>query len=1023
MSKGPLTSGNVLFLFLLCFFVSESHAQLFVASEERLERIAERRLSEASELFASWKHLGVMRIDSLSLSRDDSRIELFFSPAVTHIPIRYPWLRYIETELMNMLGRRFRNYDLEIYAREQVLSEFIPNYFRGDYLPIDKRRVRQREDVAPLVTRVSAPVYENGLANNHIALWHSHGYYYDASLDRWQWQRARLFSSIEDMASMEYVVRYITPMLENAGANVLLPRERDIQTNEVIVDFDTSTAESEVIIHDLATNWADLPGGFAMKDTLFEGENPFQLGRYMQVPANSRSYIEYIPDIPESGYYAVYVSWADSNENIPDAEYIIKYSGGEAGFKVNQRMGFGTWVYLGTFFFKEGKDAAAGSIVLHSGSKYGGIVTADAVRFGGGMGNVARANIEGAIPDRRSADDAGSADGSDAAGPIADGDTVWKLSESPRYVEGARYYLQYAGMPDTLVYSLNDGRNDYNDDYMSRGEWVNYLVGSPLGPEKKRDVSGLGIPIDLSLSFHTDAGITKSDSVIGTLAIYSAQRDEGVFPDGVSRLAGRDLSDLVQDQLVRDIRTLVNPNWTRRALWDRQYSEAWRPNVPALLLELYSHQNLADIRHGFDPRFQFIAGRAIYKGILRFIAQQEGREAVVHPLPPRKMAIRKTEGKHIKISWEAVEDPLEPTASPAYFKVYTRKEGQGFDQGVITKENFLDFELPEWNTIFSFKVTALNSGGESFPTEVLSVALLPDSEKCVLIVNGFNRISGPGVFDTGSLAGITWWDDMIIPYKYSVSFTGMQYDFQRESPWLDDDSPGWGASFADMEKKIIPGNSFDYPFIHGSSIRNAGYSFVSMSREAFEQEAVDLDDYWAINVVMGKQKGIPSWLQNDSIEFRVFSDALVEKLIAYAATGGNMLVSGSHVGSDMVQFDDGNAISFAKEWLGYSWRTNHASNTGDVAPTTAARLSGWPALTFNTAWHPTIYTVEAPDAIEAFGENSYTIYRYASNKTSAAVVHDAGHKAITLGFPFETIIHENERDELMKKIFLYFENH
>ena len=60
-------------------------------------------------------------------------------------------------------------------------------------------------------------------------------------------------------------------------------------------------------------------------------------------------------------------------------------------------------------------------------------------------------------------------------------------------------------------------------------------------------------------------------------------------------------------------------------MWDRQYSEAWRPNVPVMLLELLSHQNLADMRFGLDPRFRFDVSRAIYKGMLRFQAFREGR--------------------------------------------------------------------------------------------------------------------------------------------------------------------------------------------------------------------------------------------------------------------------------------------------------------------------------------------------------------------------------------------------------------
>lgn len=91
----------------------------------------------------------------------------------------------------------------------------------------------------PLVTDISAPYTPtNGLQNRHIALWQSHGWYYEPKLDRWEWQRARIFQTVEDLYTQSYVLPFLVPMLENAGANVLLPRERDCQTAEVIVDND-----------------------------------------------------------------------------------------------------------------------------------------------------------------------------------------------------------------------------------------------------------------------------------------------------------------------------------------------------------------------------------------------------------------------------------------------------------------------------------------------------------------------------------------------------------------------------------------------------------------------------------------------------------------------------------------------------------------------------------------------------------------------------------------------------------------
>ena len=83
------------------------------------------------------------------------------------------------------------------------------------------------------VQTCALPIY-----NRHIALWQSHGWYYEPKLDRWEWQRARIFQTVEDLYTQSYVLPFLVPMLENAGANVLLPRERDCQTAEVIVDND-----------------------------------------------------------------------------------------------------------------------------------------------------------------------------------------------------------------------------------------------------------------------------------------------------------------------------------------------------------------------------------------------------------------------------------------------------------------------------------------------------------------------------------------------------------------------------------------------------------------------------------------------------------------------------------------------------------------------------------------------------------------------------------------------------------------
>ena len=61
------------------------------------------------------------------------------------------------------------------------------------------------------------------LTDKSLVLYPSHGLYYNRERDEWIWQRATLWTTVEDLYSLEYV-RLIKRMLENAGATVLMPR-------------------------------------------------------------------------------------------------------------------------------------------------------------------------------------------------------------------------------------------------------------------------------------------------------------------------------------------------------------------------------------------------------------------------------------------------------------------------------------------------------------------------------------------------------------------------------------------------------------------------------------------------------------------------------------------------------------------------------------------------------------------------------------------------------------------------------
>jgi len=1006
-----------------------------VALADRTQRLY-KKATEASKAFAKKASAGRgvnFKIDTLKMDAKGATLNLEMASTFSDVPFRQENVHQFYADYKQLLGRKFKKSKLTIRTTGKEINELIPNFYRDGSIKIDASRLSVPKERTVQIVRNSTKNthFPNGLENRGIAMWQSHGWYYENTLDRWEWQRARDFLTVEDLWTASFVVPYLTPMLQNAGANVWLPRERDLGKIEVIVDTEKSSPGSEYLERGSGWEISSQPG-FALKyPFLFDGENPFRFGHSKTIVAKSAAdaTVSYLPDFPETRDYAVYVSYGLNDKNITDAQYTVTHAGGKTLMKVNQSIGGGTWIYLGTFKFEKGKNSAKGMVELNNASSEPGkMISADAVRFGGGMGNIVRGKEEQLkkLYDLREKE--GWKIDSAAWMPFA--------SQRPRYQEAARYFLQYAGFPDSLVYSLNrtkvdysnrgsdaalyanreSGKEDYKDDYMGRGEWVNFLMGDPNGPTKAPHAKGLGVPMDLSLGFHTDAGTTKDSSIIGTLVIFETSFDKDVFPNGQSKWASRDLSDIIQTQIVEDLRTLHKADWTRRGMWNKRYFEAYRPKVPAVLTELLSHQNFADMYLAQDPRFKFDVCRAFYKGILKFLAFQNGYPYVVQPLPVNHLGMKLEENK-LRLSWRAVNDPLEPTAKPSSYRVYKRVEDGGFDEGTAVHDStvvLMDL-LP--GTIYSFKVTAVNDGGESFPSEILACSLPSDHSKPALIVNGFDRICAPAAFDNGKEAGFLMSEDEGVPYIENMSYIGEQYDFDRKSPWLDDDASGFGSSHADQETRVVPGNSFDYPFVHGKSLRANGLGFISMSDEVFENQDIDPATYSIFDFIFGEEKTTIRIIGFPGKDFTVFTPAMRNAITRISqAEGSKILISGAYIGTDLALCGDTLAKKFASRVLHYTHRTSHASKSGLIYTVNSLKDNNSEQYHYTNSWNPTIYKVESPDAIEPAGKEASVLFRYFGDNKCAGIFYKGKYQTVVLGVPFETIPTDKERNDMMGQL-------
>lgn len=959
--------------------------------------------------------VGSLKVRSINESADTVSVDV--SENMGDVPFTRGQIAELKQGIASLYGGKAVNVTIAGNPIEKYYVDFLPEY----------RRTGEPTFISHLGDAPAA------LDGKIIATLPSHGWYFEPLLNRWEWQRARLLQTVEDMYTHSYVIPFLMPMLENAGAYVWDARERDTHDYGAVVDADKGLAQSGVKARNGKHKWHKGQGtGFAYKSAYYRDfENPFTEGTYnivdIAVPGTKPSTMHYDVTMPKQDEYAIYISYKSLPNSAAAVHYTVNSLAGSDEFVVNQTMAGGVWVYLGTFPLAEGvnKDVV---VVSNAGDVQGTVVTTDAIRVGGGKGNIERrvalpTEENKAIAARHEDEKYLGKEGIDYQ-YIGSGDHPW-------FHLGSRYYLQWAGFPDS-VYSTSEGINDYVDDYRSRGEWVNYLAGgSKVLPTHK----GLNVPVDVSFCLHTDAGNTGNDSIVGTLLIYCTRKNGksfGTYDNGTPRILSRRFADMVSTHVVNDIRAKYEPKWMRRGMWDKSYYEARVPEVPALLMELLSHHNYADMKYGLDPQFRFDVSRAIYKGILEFITTRDGlTNTCVQPLPVSAFAITPAGDGKFVLRWEATRDTLVADgALPDSYIVMERESGGAFKRVATTA-------ACEWTASIGkgesrdYRIIAVNKGGRSFPSETLSVGRPKgESKGTVMVVNGFTRVSAPDWFDDSARAGFDDNKDHGVPYIKQINYLGSQYEFRRDLPWRDDDAPGFGASRSDHETEVIAGNTFDYPTLHGAALLKAGYSYVSSSVAAIEDGSVKLTkQYTAVDLAMGKQKEVLTGRGAMPSRYRAFSPQLQGAITAYTQAGGNVLLSGAYVATDIWdnvnrQVDKASA-TWAEQVLGYTYLNGRASLDGNVTTVSSGFDKTIPAglkAHFANRLNSEMYAVESPDAIKPSDKSGFTIARYSENNLPAAVATDRGsYRTVVLGFPIETITDDDDRCELIETLMRFLD--
>ena len=911
-------------------------------------------------------------LDSVRVNDSLRTVNVFASNAFGEQMFTKPSTDIIYADIRKLLPDTLQDYSLSISTGGWPIEQLISNRLRE---PKDLNRTWGDIDYKgrPWVSNASRPyLITHGLSNRHFCIWASHGKYFNISEGRWKWQRVPLFGTCEDLFTQTIVNPYLIPMLEKAGAIVFTPRERDWQKNEVIVDNDTLSGYTEQAGHH-AWKTTGMRGFALHPGNYTDHDNPFEAGtaRFTETTEHNHnlSTITYQPQIPESGRYAVYVSYQTIEGSIDDAHYTVWHKGIPTVFRVNQQMGGSTWVYLGTFEFDEGS-SSQNCVVLSNLSDNKGLVTADAVRFGGGMGNIER---EG------------------------------QVSGVPRCLEGSRYYAQWAGMPFE-TYSTKEGKDDYGDDINARSYMANLLGG---GSCYMPDTTGRKVPIELSLAVHTDAGFTRDGKTnTGTLSICMTTFRDSTLNAGFTRLASRDLADDLLVSLPYDIRRKYG-KWQTRELYDRNYSECRVPEVPSAILEALSHQNFADMKMAQDPNFRFDLARSVYKILLRYTARMHHTDYTVQPLAPTAPSVTLTNKGQAHISWLPTDDPYEPSAKATGYILYTAKSNGDFDNGryLNSTDTSIDVTL-EPDLLYSFRIAAVNAGGESFPSEVVSALYNPTAQKTVLVVNGFHRLASPEVREGAAEQGFDLKADIGVSYGLTAGWRGYQECFDRFQMGKEGPS-GLGYTNDSLAGQFIAGNDFDYIRTHARAIATAKrYSIASCSSKAVEGGRVSMNNYALTDLILGLER-------NDGyslVTYQTFPKALRDQLKAYTSQGGALLVSGSYIGRDM-------RLPADRDFLANVLKCQYGGTNTDSLESDTIQGLGL-TFTFHRQLNDRHYAAQHPDNLLPVAP-AYSAMVYRDEQSACVAYGGNDYRVLTIGFPFECIREEQTRATIMRGLLAF----
>ena len=203
------------------------------------------------------------------------------------------------------------------------------------------------------------------------------------------------------------------------------------------------------------------------------------------------------------------------------------------------------------------------------------------------------------------------------------------------------------------------------------------------------------------------------------------------------------------------------------------------------------------------------------------------------------------------------------------------------------------------------------------------------------------------------------------------------------------------------------GNTRNFIIRHGGSLTNLGYAFDAASNEAVAGGAVSLTGYEVVDWMLGEESSADE----------TFSSTEQSLVQSYLDAGGMLFVSGAEIGWDLDYLGSSSDKLFYNNYLKADYDADDAGVYA-VSGSAGTIFNGISGIGYDDGTNGP-YNVEYPDCINSSGGGQVNM-TYDGTSYNAGVQYSGTFKVVNLGFPFEALLTQADRDTVMSRVMDFF---